>query len=160
MERALANTALSYSYGWWRNVLTMIRKFSLPYDEDPDFMRDARSFGVREAHGLINLAIVREKGVKGILRALKYSHWALLERAEVRRVSGNVVRLRVIGCSARRALEKWGLPNYPCRNFTLNALEGFVGAIEPGARVECVFCPPQKQEGNISCEWLIKLSGS
>lgn len=155
-EKALANIVLSYSYGWWRNVLTVIKKFGLPYDRDENFLKDARDFGVREARGLVNLNIVKGRGDKAVIKALKYSHWALLENVEVE-PSKSFIRFRVINCTARRALEKWKLANYSCRNFTLNALEGFVQTLEPKARVECVFCPPQPGRGDISCEWLIFL---
>ena len=159
VERALANTALAYSYGWWRNVVTMIKRFGIPYNSDESFLKDARDFGAKEARGLINAAIIRGKGVKAVIKALKYSHWGLLEKVEVKRLSNSLVRFRVFDCSARRALEKWGLPNYSCKNFTLEALQGFVGVIEPEASVECVFCSPERppERGNASCEWLIRL---
>jgi len=130
------------------------KRCGLEVFEGDEWVGIGRDVGLREAKGLREQA----KGVDRLAEALKLSHWSLLERAEVV-VEGGSVRLRVYGCSARRALARWGLEEFKCTKFTEGELRGFMEGLELEGSVELVHGPPSPPIDGLSCEWLLRVRG-
>ena len=70
-------------------------------------------------------------------------------------------RMRTLDCSAQRTAKKWGLEYYDCGTGGLRIRSGFFKGINPRAKVQRVFTPPETRPAGrpatASCEWLISL---
>ncbi|RLF12223.1 MAG: hypothetical protein DRJ98_01300 [Thermoprotei archaeon] len=157
---AYRNLALAYSYGWWRTLALTIKKYGWGLVEDEEWPRLARSFGLKEARGILKVLPTLHK-VDLVAEALKLSHWALFEKVDIE-VDGSKVKMRVYECSARKSLAKWRLEDYRCEVFTSAALEGFMEALGVKAKIIRVYGPPDPLPAyapkGASCEWLVEVS--
>jgi len=92
---------------------------------------------------------------------LKYSHWAIFEHIEIAELTANSFRMRTLDCSAQRAAKRWGLDYYDCAIGGLRIRRGFLKGINPKAKVQRIFTPPEAgpedRSAIASCEWLISL---
>jgi hypothetical protein len=118
-------------------------------------------YGSEEARRLVkSLGFPREE-IKDLARFLKYSHWAIFENIEIAELTANSFRMRTLDCSAQSAAKKWGMEYYDCRTGGLRIRNGFFKGINPKAKVQRIFSPPEaKPEGRraiVSCEWLVSL---
>ena len=118
-------------------------------------------YGSEEARRLVkSLGFPREE-IKDLARFLKYSHWAIFENIEIAELNTNSFRMRTLDCSAQSAAKKWGMEYYDCGTGGLRIRNGFFKGINPKAKVQRIFSPPEaRPEGRpalASCEWLISL---
>jgi len=118
-------------------------------------------YGSEEARRLVKaLGFPREK-IKDLTRFLKYSHWAIFENIEIAELTANSFRMRTLDCSAQSAAKKWGMEYYDCRTGGLRIRSGFFKGINPKAKVQRIFTPPEtgpeSTRAIVSCEWLVSL---
>ena len=118
-------------------------------------------YGSEEARRLVkSLGFPREE-IKDLARFLKYSHWAIFENIEIAELTANTFRMRTLNCSAQSAAKKWGMEYYDCGTGGLRIRNGFFKGINPKAKVQKIFSPPEaRPEGRraiVSCEWLVSL---
>ncbi len=118
-------------------------------------------YGSEEARRLVkSLGFPREE-IKDLARFLKYSHWAIFENIEIAELTANSFRMRTLDCSAQSAAKKWGMEYYDCGTGGLRIRNGFFKGINPKAKVQRIFSPPEaRPEGRraiVSCEWLVSL---
>jgi hypothetical protein len=118
-------------------------------------------YGSEEARRLVkSLGFPREE-IKDLARFLKYSHWAIFENIEIAELNTNSFRMRTLDCSAQSAAKKWGMEYYDCGTGGLRIRNGFFKGINPKAKVQRIFSPPEaRPEGRraiVSCEWLVSL---
>jgi hypothetical protein len=118
-------------------------------------------YGSEEARRLVkSLGFPREE-INDLARFLKYSHWAIFENIEIAELTANSFRMHTLDCSAQSAAKKWGMEYYDCRTGGLRIRNGFFKGINPKAKVQRIFSPPEaRPEGRraiVSCEWLVSL---
>ena len=118
-------------------------------------------YGLEEARRLVKALGFSREGIKDLAGFLQYSHWAIFENIEIAELTANSFRMRTLNCSAQRAAQKWGLDYYDCGAGGLRIRSGFFKGINPEAKVQRIFTPPQAgPEGTraiASCEWLVSL---
>ena len=150
----------SLNYVWMRMEDLIQQRAPEVYGSD-EYYQLFEDYGSEEARRLIKALDPPRKEIRDLARFLKYSHWAIFEKIEIAGLSANSFRMRTLDCSAQRAARKRGLDYYNCGTGGLRIRNGFFKGINPRARVQRVFTPPEVvPEGRpaiASCEWLISL---
>jgi len=129
--------------------------------ESKEYYQLMEEYGLEEARRLVKtLGFSREK-IKDLTEFLKFSHWAIFENIEITEPTANSFRMRTLNCSAQNAAKRWGMEFYDCRSAGLRIRSGFFKGINPKAKVQRIFTPPETGPGGkhaiVSCEWLISL---
>ena len=118
-------------------------------------------YGSDEARRLVKALGFPREEIKDLARFLKYSHWAIFENIEIAELTANSFRMRTLNCSAQSAAKRWGMEYYDCRTGGLRIRSGFFKGINPKAKVQRIFTPPETGPEDtrdiISCEWLVSL---
>jgi len=118
-------------------------------------------YGSEEARRLVKALGFPRKEIKDLAKFLQYSHWAIFENIEIAELTANSFRMRTLDCSAQSAAKRWGMEYYDCRTGGLRMRSGFFKGINPKAKVQRIFSPPEaRPEGRraiVSCEWLVSL---
>ena len=118
-------------------------------------------YGSEEARRLVKALGFPTEEIKDLVRFLQHSHWAIFENIEIAEVTASSFRMRTLDCSAQRAAKKWGLEYYDCGAGGLRIRNGFYKGINPRAKVQRVFTPPEARPAGrpagASCEWLISV---
>lgn len=122
----------------------------------PRWLEIGRGVGLREGSGLGRALPPELRGADRLAEALRSSHWAVLEEADVS-ASGGEVELRVLGCSARRALAEWGAGGYDCSGFTQAVLEGLAEGLGLRVEVRLLEGPRLAGRGEVSCRWGLRV---
>jgi hypothetical protein len=157
----LKNMVQVYSSAWFKSEWIAIKKFGVDSFQASEFAELFKEFGAREAKILVDLSIVSGKDADSMIKALNLSHWALFENITLEKLSNNIIRMRTINCSRQNYVMKRLGMEYPCKNigFPYESRLGFVKAVNPSAKVQCIFCPPDPRPNgtpkNVSCEWII-----
>jgi hypothetical protein len=150
----------SLNYVWMRIEGLIQRRAPELYGSE-EYYQLFEDYGSEEARRLVKALALPRKEIKDLTRFLEYSHWAIFENIEIAGLTANRFRMRTLDCSAQRAAKKWGLDYYDCGAGGLRIRKGFFKGINPRARVQRVFTPPEAgPEGTSavpSCEWLISL---
>ena len=150
----------SLNYVWMR-MEGLIQQRAPGVYGSGEYYQIFEDYGSEEAKRLIKALALPRKEIKDLARFLKYSHWAIFENIEIAGLTANSFRMRTLDCSAQRAAKRWGLDYYDCGAGGLRIRNGFFKGINPRARVQRVFTPPEaRAEGRpaiASCEWLISL---
>ena len=126
-----------------------------------EFLALSGEFGAYEAKRLAR--VIREPlaGVDRLMEFLRHSHWRAFEDLEITKISDKQISMRTVGCTAQKAAKKWGVEYYPCGDGGLRLRQGFFAAVDPSAKVERVFTPPDERPDGvpeeISCQWLITI---
>jgi hypothetical protein len=118
-------------------------------------------YGSEEARRLVKAFGFPREEIKDLARFLKYSHWAVFENIEIAELTADSFRMRTLDCSAQRIAKRWGLEYYDCGAGGLRIRNGFYKRINPRAKVQRIFTPPEARPEDrpvtASCEWLISL---
>jgi hypothetical protein len=118
-------------------------------------------YGSEEARRLVKTLGFPREEIKDLTTFLKYSHWAIFENIEIAELTANSFRMRTLDCSAQRAAKRWGLEYYDCGAGGLRIRNGFFIGINPKAKVQRIFSPPEPRpkgrRATVSCEWLVSL---
>jgi hypothetical protein len=159
----MKNLVYTFNWGWLKSERLAIEKYGLEAFLGEEFTRVFREFGSKQAKKLVKLSIISGTDVDSVVKGLQLSHWALFEKIELEKLSENTVRMRTIDCSLQQdSRRKWGT-EYPCDylGFSSESRIGFVKTISPGAKVKCIYSPPNYRPKNIpdnvSCEWIISI---
>ena len=150
----------SLNYMWMRFEDFIRVKAPEAYGSE-EYYQLVEEYGSEEARRLVKaLAFPREE-IKDLTRFLQYSHWAIFENIEIAELTANSFRMRTLDCSAQSAAKRWGMEYYDCRTAGLRIRSGFFKGINPEAKVQRIFTPPEaRPEGRraiVSCEWLVSL---
>jgi hypothetical protein len=148
------------NYMWIRFEYFIRAKAPETYGSE-EYYQLYEDYGSEEARRLVkSLGFPREE-INDLARFLKYSHWAIFENIEIAELTANTFRMRTLNCSAQSAAKKWGMEYYDCGTVGLRIRNGFFKGINPKAKVQRIFSPPEaRPEGRraiVSCEWLVSL---
>ncbi len=150
----------SLNYVWMRMEGLIQHRAPEVYGSE-EYYQLFEDYGSEEARRLIKALGFPRREIKDLARFLEYSHWAIFENIEIAGLTADSFRMRTLDCSAQRAAKRWGMEYYDCAAGGLRIRKGFFKGINPGARVQRVFTPPEagleRRPATASCEWLISL---
>jgi hypothetical protein len=148
------------NYMWLRFEYFIWEKAPEAYGNE-QYYQLYEDYGSEEAKRLVKALGLPREEIKDLTKFLKYSHWTIFENIEIAELTAKSFRMRTLNCSAQRAAKKWGLDYYDCGAGGLRIRNGFFKGINPKAKVQRIFSPPEAgPEGKraiASCEWLISL---
>lgn len=108
--------------------------------------------GGLSAREIISRFDIREKGLKGFLKALGYFPWSMLI-GYVLEEKNNEVTLTVPHCPAQEARKQRGLGEYVCKQMHYNEFNNFAKTVDSSIQVECIYAPPDSHPEVTWCKW-------
>jgi len=150
----------SFNYVWF--LFEEAVKSKHPEElEGEEFRRLYKEFGSYQAKRLSRAIDISAGGIDALIQLLKHSHWAVFERIEVKKLTGESFRMRTIECSTQKAAKRWGMEYRACGPTGSLVRTGFFERANKNVKIQRVFTPPEiRPEGtpeNVSCEWLISI---
>jgi hypothetical protein len=150
--------ALNYM---WIRLEYFIREKAPEVYGGEEYYQLFEDYGSEEARRLVKTLGFPREEIKDLTKFLQYSHWAIFEDISIAELAANSFRMRTLDCSAQSAAKRWGMEYYDCRTGGLRIRSGFFKGINPEAKVQRIFSPPEaRPEGRraiVSCEWLVSL---
>lgn len=101
---------------------------------------------------LINLFKIEQKGLEGLVKALKLFPWTNIGRHRIETRENEVI-LTAPECPPQVARIKEGLGEYDCKDMHMKVFKSFIREVDPQIDVECVFAPPDKHPDHLFCKW-------
>jgi len=113
--------------------------------------------GKIEARRIKNLFDINGTDIGSMIKALKYSGWALdLEDKEIIIEKDRAI-VRNTKCRVQNTRLSKGLSEFGCKPVRFGYLKAFAKEFNPEIKVYCNVCPPDEHSDDLWCEWEFKM---